>query len=290
MMRSILQRFAERGLAGLGLGARRDLDPVRTGRSPKAPLRIDLGGRTALVTGASGELGRTIARTLGACGADVALHYFQGRDRALALERDIAALGVRCTVVQGDVSSADSVRAMKRVVDAALGPVDVLVLNAVSQYRWQPVLEQPIEDFASQYRSSVAHSVLLTQAFVPAMIERGHGRVIGINTECAMQGFEQQGAYVSGKRGMDGVLRVLAKEVGRHQITVNQVAPGWMVSDKFRAAGTERQPDYERDVPLRRRGYDQDVANAVAFLASDLAAFITGVYLPVCGGNVMPAI
>jgi len=290
MTRSILRRIAERGLEGLGLGARQALDPARTARTPQAPLRIDLAGKTALVTGSSGELGRVIARTLAACGADVALHYFQGRERALALEREVAALGVRCAVVQGDVSAADSVRAMKRAVDAALGPVDVLVLNAVSQYRWQGVLQQSIEDFESQYRSSVAHSVLLTQAFVPAMVERGRGRVIGINTECAMQAFENQGAYVSGKRGMDGVLRVLAKEVGRHQITVNQVAPGWMVSDKFRAAGTERQPDYERDVPLRRRGYDQDVANAVAFLASDLAAFITGVYLPVCGGNVMPAI
>jgi len=277
-------------LAGLGLGARYALDPACTGRSPKAPLRIDLSGRAALVTGASGELGRTIARTLAACGADVALHYHQGRERALAVERDIVALGVRSTVVQGDVTSADSVRAMKLAVDAALGPIDVLVLSAVSQYRWQRVLEQPIEDFEGQFRSSVAHCVLLAQAFVPAMIERGRGRVIGINTECVMQAFEHQGAYVSGKRGMDGVMRVLAREVGSHQITVNQVAPGWMVSDKFRAAGTERQPDYEREVPMRRRGYDQDVANAVAFLASDLAGFITGVYLPVCGGNVMPGI
>jgi 3-oxoacyl-[acyl-carrier protein] reductase len=286
----MLRSVAERGLARLGLGARRALDPARSGHTPGAPLRIELGGRVALVTGASGELGRVIARTLGACGANVALHYFKGRERALAVERDIVKLGGRCTLVQGDVSSADSVRAMKGAIDGVFGPVDVLVLNAVAQYRWQRVLEQPIEDFEGQYRSSVAHSVLLAQAFVPAMIERGWGRVIGINTECAMQTFEHQSAYVSGKRGMDGVLRVLAREVGRHQVTVNQVAPGWMVSDKFRAAGTERQPDYEREVPLGRRGYDQDVANAVAFLASDLAAFITGVYLPVCGGNVMPAI
>jgi 3-oxoacyl-[acyl-carrier protein] reductase len=89
---------------------------------------------------------------------------------------------------------------------------------------------------------------------------------------------------------MDGVLRVLAREIGPHQITVNQVAPGWTVSERDRLAGTESQPDYERDVPLRRRGTEQDVANAVAFLASDLAGFITGAYLPVCGGLVMPTI
>jgi 3-oxoacyl-[acyl-carrier protein] reductase len=288
LRRRTTEALARSGLLGLGVEAA--LDPVRAGIVPKAPLRIELGGKVALVTGASGELGRVIARTLAACGADVALHYFTGEERAQALERTILELGVRCVTVQADVTSAESVGAMRRDVARSLGVVDVLVLNAVAQYHWQRVLEQPIADFQDQFSSSVAHSVLLAQAFVPAMIERGSGRVIGINTECAMQAFAHQGAYVAGKRGMDGVLRVLAREVGRHQITVNQVAPGWMVSDKVRAAGTERQPDYERTVPLGRRGYDQDVANAVAFLASDLAAFVTGVYLPVCGGNVMPAI
>jgi 3-oxoacyl-[acyl-carrier protein] reductase len=89
---------------------------------------------------------------------------------------------------------------------------------------------------------------------------------------------------------MDGVLRVLAKEVGVHQVTVNQVAPGWMISDRHRDEGTERQEKYESTVPLRRRGTDQNIADAVAFLASDLAEFITGAYIPVCGGNVMPTI
>ena len=89
---------------------------------------------------------------------------------------------------------------------------------------------------------------------------------------------------------MDGVLRVLAREVGEHNITVNQVAPGWMISDNARSAGTERNAAYEANVPLKRRGEDQDVANLVAFLASDLAAFITGAYISVSGGNVMPAI
>jgi 3-oxoacyl-[acyl-carrier protein] reductase len=89
---------------------------------------------------------------------------------------------------------------------------------------------------------------------------------------------------------MDGVLRVLAREVGEHQITVNQVAPGWTISDRDRRKGTERNAEYEKKVPLRRRGTDQEVANVVAFLASDLASYVTGAYIPVCGGTVMPAI
>lgn len=104
-----------------------------------------------------------------------------------------------------------------------------------------------------------------------------------------MQMFPTQSAYASGKRGMDGVLKVLAKEVGEHQITVNQVAPGWMISDRFRENPVD-DSEYAAKVPLRRRGSDEDIANAVAFLASDLAGFITGVYLPVCGGNEMPCI
>jgi 3-oxoacyl-[acyl-carrier protein] reductase len=111
-----------------------------------------------------------------------------------------------------------------------------------------------------------------------------------INTECAMQCHETQSAYVSGKRGMDGVLRALAREVGPHQITVNQVAPGWIRSVGQSQDDQPEHQAYKAKVPLRRRGSEQDVANTVAFLASDLAGFITGAYIPVCGGNVMPTI
>ena len=103
-----------------------------------------------------------------------------------------------------------------------------------------------------------------------------------------MQNAPTQSAYVSDKRGMDGLLRVLAREVGEHGITVNQVAPGWMVSENRPAAG--RPDSYRESIPLKKWGTDQDIANAVAFLASGLASYISGVYLPVCGGNAMPAI
>ena len=168
--------------------------------------------------------------------------------------------------------------------------IAVLVNNAVIQYPWKTILEQDIADYESQFRSCVLHNVLMIKAFVPAMVKQRYGRVVAINTECAMQNFVTQSAYTAGKRGMDGVLRVLAKEVGEHRITVNQVAPGWTISDRYRAAGTERSESYEKPVPLKRRGTDQEIANVVAFLASDLASFITGAYIPVCGGNVMPAI
>lgn len=253
-------------------------------------MKIDLSNKIAVVTGGSGELGRVMVRTLGRCGANVAVHYLKNKPKALELEAELNTLGVRAIAVQADITDYDAVMRMREVVQTKLGDPDILVNNAVSQYKWVTVLEQAVADYESQFRSCVLQNVLMAKAFVPAMIKKRYGRVIAINTECAMQNFVTMSAYVSGKRGMDGVLRVLAREVGEHQITVNQVAPGWTISDRYRAAGADRSEGYEKPVPLKRRGTDQEIANVVAFLASDLASFITGAYIPVCGGNVMPAI
>jgi 3-oxoacyl-[acyl-carrier protein] reductase len=258
---------------------------------PTTPLSLDLTGHVAVVTGATGQLGRVMARTLAQCGADVAINYLRNAEMAERLHGEVTAMGRRALAVQADVTDKAQVLAMRDAVTEELGAADIIVNNAVIQYDWTSVLEQSPEDYEGQFRSCVLHNVLMAQAFVPGMIAGGKGgRVIGINTECAMQNFPSQSAYVAGKRGMDGVLRILAKEVGPHGITVNQVAPGWTISDRARAEGSEDQPGYSATVPLRRRGTDQEIANVVAFLASGLASYITGLYVPVCGGNVMPAI
>ena len=252
-------------------------------------LNIDLTDRVVVVTGGSGELGRVIVRTLSACGAAVAVHYFHGEDRAKRVQKEIITNGGKAIAVQADVSDQKAVFAMRDAVTAELGPVDIIVNNAVAQYDWTSVLEQEITDYESQYRTCVVHNVLMAKAFVPHMKEQRWGRVIATNTECTMQCYPSQSAYISGKAGQDRVLRVLAKEVGQYGITVNQVAPGWMISDKYRAEPAD-DAEYKKGVPLGHRGEDQEIANAVAFLASNLASFISGVYLPVCGGNVMPRI
>lgn len=254
-------------------------------------LQINLDGHVAVVTGATGQLGRVMVRTLAACGADVAIHYHQNRAKADELCGEVAALGRRALAVSGDVGRKEELFALAEAVVAGLGVADIIVTNAVSQiHPWQSVLEEEVEDYEDQFRTCVLHNVLMAKAFVPAMIHKGWGRFIGINTECSMQLLAHQSAYGGAKRAMDGVLRVLAKEIGSHQITVNQVAPGWTISDRDRAQGSEHNEPYERTVPLARRGSDQEIANVVAFLASDLASFITGAYIPVCGGNVMPTI
>lgn len=285
-----------------------DLDPRlselarrvrRRVRSPQAPepapftagaLRLELGGKLALVTGGSGQLGRVMVRTLAACGADVAIHYRSNAGQAEQLRDEVRALGRRSSVAQADVGDKASVAALVERVRSDLGDPDIVVVNAVEQiHPWTEVLEEAIEDYESQFRSCVLQSVLLAKQTLPAMMRRGWGRFIGINTECSMQVLPRMSAYTAGKRGMDAVFRVLAREVGGDGITVNQVAPGWTVSENDRAAGVDDR-EYARNVPLKRRGTDQEIANVVAFLASDLASFVHGVYLPVCGGNVMPCI
>ena len=253
-------------------------------------VSIDLTRKLAVVTGASGELGRAIVRILAKAGADVAIQYQSGLDRAKLLPQEVRELGVQAEIFQADITDLNSVLEMRDAISKSLGQPDICVNAAVIQYTpWVSVLEQPIADYQSQFASCVLHNVNMAKAFIPAMKEKGWGRFIGINTECAMQCFPGQSAYASGKRGMDGVFRVLAKEVGGWGITVNQVAPGWMISDSWRKNPGD-DSGYAAKVPLKRRGEDQDIANAVLFLASELSAFITGGYLPVCGGNEMPGI
>jgi 3-oxoacyl-[acyl-carrier protein] reductase len=257
---------------------------------------LDLRGKTAVVTGGTSQIGRGIVRGLAQCGANVAISYLTQQAYAESLKKEIEAdWGISATTCRADITNIDSVKAMKAHINEALGAVDIVVNNAVIEYEWKSILEQDIEDFNSQYQSCVLQAVVMSKAFVPDMIARSYGRVIAINTECSMQMLPYQSAYVAGKRGMDGIYKVLAKEVGQYGITVNQVAPGWIITDKCRDAdGTEANimqdfPYIDR-VPMKRRGTEADIADAVCFLASDLAGFITGVFLPVAGGNVMPCI
>ena len=255
-------------------------------------LSIDLRGNLAVITGASGMLGRVMARTFADCGADLVLHYFRNKEEADALAGELRRkTGRRVMTVQADITSAEDVARMKNDVIAKFGVPDILVHNAVVQYERKSVLEQPLEDFVSQFDSCVMQTVHMTKAFVPEMIARGNGgRIVVISTECAALAEPDFGAYVAGKRGLDGLVRVLAKELGPHHITVNQVAPGWTVTENDRRDHTEAQPEYEKTVPLGRRGTDAEIAQMCAFLASPLASFTTGAYIPVSGGRVMPAI
>lgn len=253
-------------------------------------MEINLNGKTALVTGGSGGLGRTIVRTLAECGADVIIHYHSDKDNAQRLVSELKAMGRNAMAVKADITDQNSVNEMQMIIERDFRMPDIMVVNAVIQYEWKHLLEQDITDYYSQFESCVMQMVYMSKAFIPYMQAQNYGRIVVMNTECAMLAEEGCSAYTSAKRGLDGIVRVLAKEVGRNGITVNQIAPGWTITDKERVNGVNLAPEYVATVPLARRGTDKDIANMTAFLASDLASFTTGAYIPVAGGRVMPCI
>ena len=220
-------------------------------------LTIDLSGKRALVTGASGQLGRTMAKTLAQCGADVAVHYFHNEAQAQKVSREIQAMGRKSVAVQADFASEESVYAMRDLLAGGFGLPDIVVNNAVSQYRWTTVLQQDSADYLDQFRSCVMQNVLMAKAFAPHMVAQKYGRIVAVNTECAIECFPTQSAYASAKRGQDGVLRCLARELGPSGVTVNQVAPGWTISERERENGLDDMTHYLPQVPLGRRGTDQ---------------------------------
>ena len=246
-------------------------------------MTINLKNKTALITGATGQLGRVMARTLAASGADIAVHYNKNIQMANTLVSEIENIGQKAIAVQADITKEKEVMNMAKHIP----PIDIVINNAVIQYTWTNILSQNLSDFVSQFESCIMQSVLTAKAFLPAMKEKQQGRFIGINTECSALCNKDSGAYAAAKNGMTALYKVLAKEVGAYNITVNQVSPGWTISDRDRKNGTEIAPDYSNNIPLARRGTDQEIANVVLFLASDLASYVTGINIPVCGGAVM---
>ena len=253
-------------------------------------MKIDLTGKKALVTGGSGGIGRAIVRTLAECGADVAIHYHSDNANAEKLVKELEAMGRKAAAFKADITKEADVYKMRDDMAEDFGMPDIVVANAVIQYERTSLIEQDINAFYSQYESCVMQMVYLSKTFIPYMQKQHYGRIAVINTECSIAAEPSFSAYVAAKKGLDGLVRVLVKEVGPDNITVNQIAPGWTITDKEREKGIEDTAFYDAQVPLRHRGCEQDIANMTAFLVSDLASFVSGAFIPVTGGRVMTAI
>ncbi|QGN31553.1 SDR family oxidoreductase [Microlunatus sp. Gsoil 973] len=239
----------------------------------------------ALITGASRGLGRAMAETLAAQGFRVAINYASSHDAACAVRDRIVAAGGRAEVFAADVTDESAVTELGAAITETLGPVDVLVLNATGPQPAIPIEDLEWSDMLQQLEFFVKSPLLLTRAFLPTMKSRGWGRIIQIGSEVFTIGNANSSAYVSAKGAQLGLTRSWARELGPYGITVNLVAPGWIPVERHEGTAEEDFAGYLRDVPLGHMGTADDVAGAVAYLASDAGRFVTGQQLSVNGGR-----
>jgi 3-oxoacyl-[acyl-carrier protein] reductase len=249
----------------------------------KSP-EFSLAGRTALVTGSTAGLGKAMAFALGGAGARVAFNYHRNEARAAEVMKEYAAAGGIGGMFRGDVSSEEDVPRLVREVEAALGPVDILVINATPDQPHRAVEEYEWAFYQEMLDFFVKSPVLLTKAVLPGMKRRGHGRIISIGSEVVARGVPDFTAYVAAKGGQNGFHRSLATEVARWGVTVNMISPGWIPVERHAGDPQEEKDRYLAGIPAGRWGVPEDLAGAVVFLASESASFVTGQNLHINGG------
>ncbi len=246
-----------------------------------------LTGRTAIVTGGSRGLGAAIATSLGRRGARVAVNCFRHPEKAERVCETIRSAGGEGRVFPADVTEEQEIDKLVAGAREAFGPVDILVPNATGPQPFLPLEQQTWDEHLRQLSFFVKSPLLLTRAVVEEMKSRRFGRIVHVGSEAFEDGVVEFGHYVSAKGAQLGLTRSWAKELAPWGITVNLVAPGWIPTERHADVPEEAKRRYAEGVPLGRQGIPEDVGEAVAYLASDAANFITGQKLAVNGGHTL---
>lgn len=243
---------------------------------------FDLTGKSALVTGASGDIGRAIATLLHAQGAVVAL----SGTKVDKLEALAAALGDRTHVVPGDLSSAEGAESVAKAAEAAAGGIDILVNNA-GLTRDGLAMRMKDEDFETVLDVNLVSGFRLARAALRGMMKRRWGRIVSITSIVGHTGNPGQANYAASKAGMTGLTKALAQEVASRGITVNCVAPGFVATAMTDVLNDEQKARISGSIPMARMGDPAEIAAAVLYLASTEAAYVTGQTIHVNGGLAM---
>ncbi len=242
--------------------------------------------KVALVTGASRGIGRGIAQTLAAYGASVIVNYNGSKDRADEVVEMISAAGGKAIAVKADVAKAEEIARLFEEAQAAFGRIDILVNNA-GITRDNLILKMSEEEYDTVLDTNLKGAFLCMKHAAKIMLRQKNGRIINISSISGIAGNAGQANYCAAKAGLIGLTKSLAKELGSRGITVNAVAPGFIETEMTEKLSEQVKEGMLAQIPLKRAGSVKDIAEAVAFLASERAAYITGQTLSVNGGMAM---
>jgi 3-oxoacyl-[acyl-carrier protein] reductase len=242
-----------------------------------------LSGRNALVTGASRGIGRGIALELAKHGANVAFTYLSSPDKAALLEKELLDLGVKAKGYQSDASDFKAADELITRVLADFGSLEVVVNNA-GITRDNLLMRMTEENFDEVIRTNLKSTFNITKACQKPMLKQRNGSIINITSVVGVKGNAGQANYAASKAGMIGFTKSIALELGSRNIRCNAIAPGFIETEMTAVLDPNTVQQWRDQIPLKRGGTAEDVANSVVFLASDLASYITGQVLHVNGG------
>ena len=250
-------------------------------------MDLAIKNKVALVTGASRGIGAASAKALAHHGATVIINYIQGKDKAEQLLEEINSAGGKGMIFQADVRDTQAVHAMVDAAIKAFGKIDVLVNNANINFPIKPFWELTWDEIEAKIMNEMKALYNCSQAVLKDMTQRKSGRLIFVSSSLSrFPGFGFS-AHAAAKSAMDGMAKVMATELGPLGITVNVVGPGLTLTDATAGQPKEMHEQVAAITPLRRLGKPEDIAGAVVFLASSLADYLTGEYIPVTGGSFM---
>lgn len=245
-----------------------------------------LEGKVAVVTGASRGIGREVALTLAKYGADVVVNYNGSEEKAKEVVAEIEKQGRKAIAIKASVSSMDEVSQMIEETVEKFGKIDILVNNA-GITKDNLVLKMTEDDFDAVIDTNLKGTFLCMKQVYRLMMKQRYGRIINMSSVIGVSGNAGQVNYAASKAGVIGMTKSLARELGTRGVTVNAIAPGFIETEMTDVLPDKVKQEIEGQIPLKRMGQVQDVAEAVVFLASDKAGYITGQVLHVDGGMVM---